>query len=328
MTLTRKLLSARKSLVLKPKDKLPTTSVYDILDITNKSSNTLEFLKSIAKRQLMVTEHKIANVRCLQFQPNYKLKYFLNAPHNPDILLIYIHGGGFIAGFIEQGTYFIKAMLNRIGCNAIAIDYSLSPEVLFPHAINQIVDVYTEIIKKQDPKKIILAGESAGGNLCMALLQKLRELNLPMPKMCVNASGFMDLTFSGESHQNNEDTDYSLSLTQLKYMAKAYICGDNNDNHYKFKLLNPLASPVFADVTGFPPTFFSASTDELLYSDTVKVVEKYKQAGIKHQLELNEKTFHAHLIMGDFYEESKVTTDKLALFIKEIFNLDKINMEE
>lgn len=329
MTITRKLLAARKEVVLKPKNKIESASIYDILDISNKSRNTLQLLKDIAAKELIVTRQEIAGVKCVKFQPNFKLKYFSNTPHHPEILMIYIHGGGFVGGFIEQGTYFIKAVERRIGCTCLAIDYDLSPEVLFPHALNQILNVYTEIIKWHKPNKIILAGESAGGNLGTALLLKLKELNLPMPKMFVNASGFMDLTCSGESHKNNENTDYSLSLKQLNYMAKAYVVGDDkHNNEYKHLLQNPYVSPVYADVTGFPPTFFSVCTDELLYSDTITVVNNYKKAKVKHKLTTNQKCFHAYLIMGDFFEESKINSNELAMFIKTIFRLKEINLIE
>lgn len=325
MTITRKLLSARKKTILTPKNEIESASVYDILDINNKSRNTLQVLKDIAAKELVVTNLEIAGVKCVKFQPNFKLKYFCKTPHHPEILMIYIHGGGFVGGFIEQGTYFIKAIERRIGCVSLAIDYTLSPEVLFPYALNQIVNVYTEIIKTQSPKQIILAGESAGGNLCTALLLKLKELGLPMPKLCVNASGFMDLTCNGESYKNNSDSDYSLTLKQLNYMAKAYVVGDKEaGSDYNNLLSNPLVSPIFANVEGLPPTFFSVCTDELLYSDTIALVNKYKQAKIKYKLITNEKCFHAYLVMGDFFAESKTATNELAKFIKSIFKLKDV----
>lgn len=325
MNLTRKLLVARKEMIEKRKNKLQPTSIYDILDVNNIARDTLQVLKTIAAKELIVTTETIANVPCTRFQPNWDLKYFSNTPKHSEILMIYIHGGGFVGGFIEQGTYFIKAIERRIGCETIAIDYKLSPEVIFPYALNQIVDVYKEIIATHKPTKIILSGESAGGNLCMALLLKLKELNLPMPKMGVIASGYLDITNQTESFNQNEATDVSLSSNQLTLMAKAYIHGENYklpNTTEEFK--NPLVSPVFGDYKEFPPLFFSVCTDELLYSDTVKAVELCRYYKVKHKLVEASKCFHAHLIMGDFFAESKLATNELANYIQEIFKLKEI----
>ncbi len=325
MKLTRKLLVARKESIEKKKTKLQPTSIYDILDINNMARDTLQVLKTIAAKELVVTNKTIANVPCIQFQPNWDLKYFSNTPKHPEILMIYIHGGGFVGGFVEQGTYFIKAIERRIGCNTIAIDYSLSPEVLFPYAINQIVNVYSEIVKQHKPNKIILAGESAGGNLCLALLLKIKELGLPMPKMGVVASGFLDLTNQTESFVQNEKTDVSLSGNQLTLMAKVYVNGeDHKSPNTTEKFKNPFVSPVYGNYKGFPPLFFSVCTDELLYSDTLKAVELCKQYKVKHKLIETKECFHAHLIMGDFFQESKLITNELAEYIQNIFKLKDI----
>lgn len=325
MKLTRKLLVARKEIIEKRKNKLQPTSIYDILDVNNIARDTLQALKTIAAKELIVTTETIANVPCTRFQPNWDLKYFSNTPKHPEILMIYIHGGGFVGGFIEQGTYFIKAIERRIGCNTIAINYSLSPEVVFPYAINQIVNVYSEIIKNHKPNKIIVAGESAGGNLCLSLLLKIKELGLPMPKMGIVASGYLDLTNQTESFVANEKTDVSLSGNQLTLMAKAYINGEDHKSPNTTEAFkNPLVSPVYGDYSGLPPIFFSVCRDELLYSDTVKAVEICKQCKVKHKLYTAEKCFHAHLIMGDFFAESKIATNELAEYIQNIFKLKEI----
>ena len=210
MELTRKVLRIKKNADAKKAD-IISNSIYDVLEINNKSRNVPNGIKRFAMRELTTEHTYIANVHCLQFKPRLKLKFYKDTPKDSDLLYFYIHGGGFVGGFPEQGTYLIKSLSQRFGLSTIAVDYTLSPEAIFPYSLNQIVNVYKEIIKTHSPKKIILGGESAGGNFCISLLLKLREEHIPMPKMCFLASPYLDLTQSGESYVTCAESDVSLS---------------------------------------------------------------------------------------------------------------------
>ena len=321
MTVIRKLLKQKKESDIKKNSKKPIVSTYDILKLSFDSRDTLSVIKKIALKEMIVKKTTIAGVSCLDVKPNFKLKYFKDTPRNPYHLFFYIHGGGFVGGYKEQGAFQLKAMAKRIGCCAISVGYSLSPEVVFPTALNEIVEVYKEVIKTYNPQNIILGGESAGGNLCLALMLKLKELNLPQPKVAVISAGFLDLTNSGESRIKNQNTDYTLSDQQLKEMAKLYVAGNTpaTEDHYKL-LNNPLVSPIKGNYNGLPPMFFSVCTDELLYSDTISAYNNCLNCGIKTRLHEAEKCFHAHLNLGDFLEESKIACNEMAKFVGEILN--------
>lgn len=328
MKVIRRLLKLRKELDLKKKSNGRFNSIYDVLEINDNLRNTSQVIKNIALKELIVTPLTIANVPCFKMQPNFKHKYFSKTPSNPEILFIYIHGGGFVNGFAEQGAYFIKAIERRIGCVAIAIDYKLSPEVTFPFALNQIFNVYKDIIKNHKPNKIILGGESAGGNLCLALMLKIKDENLPYPKLAIISSGYLDLTNSGISYVINEESDVSLSNTQTPYMSTAYMIGNKVKILDKEILKNPFVSPIFGDFTGFPPIFFSVCTDELLYSDTITAYEKCKASKVKCKLSTNKECFHAYLALGDFTDESRIASNEMAKFVKSVMRLKCINLIE
>lgn len=320
MELTRKVLRVKKTADAK-KANVVSNSIYDVLEINNKSREVPNTLKKIAMRELNVTHTYIANVHCLEFKPRLKLKFYKNTPKESDLLYFYIHGGGFVGGFPEQGTYLIKALAQRFGLTTIAVDYTLSPEAIFPYSLNQIVNVYKEIIKTHNPKKIILGGESAGGNFCIALLLKLKEEKIPMPKMCFLASPFLDLTQSGESYTTCAESDVSLSKKQLEYMAYGYVFGNDITKINPELLYNPLVSTTYADLKGLPPTFISVCEDEVLYSDSVKCYQQLKEGKVRTKLVTDKNCFHAYMILGDFFEESSKATDQLEQFIKSVFKI-------
>ena len=325
MNLLRQLLKIKQNSDKKKNDKKEVVSTYDILKLTFDSRDINDTIKNIALKEMIVNQTTIANVPCLDVKPNFKLKYFIETPKNPNLLFFYVHGGGFVGGFKEQGAYQLKAMARRIGCNCISVGYSLSPEVLFPTALNQIIEVYKEVTKTYSPENIILGGESAGGNLCLALMLKLKELNLPQPKVAVLSAGFFDLTNLGKSRIKNQKTDYTLTPEQLQHMARLYVVGENELTNTEI-LKNPLISPMFGNFDGLPPTFFSVCTDELLYSDTLTVFNKFKELGIETDLHLAEKCFHAHLNMGDFFAESRVACNQMAKFVAKVLNLNDVRI--
>lgn len=320
MELTRKVLRIKKNADAKKAD-IISNSIYDVLEINNKSRNVPNGIKRFAMRELTTEHTYIANVHCLQFKPRLKLKFYKDTPKNSDLLYFYIHGGGFVGGFPEQGTYLIKSLSQRFGLSTIAVDYTLSPEAVFPYSLNQIVNVYKEIIKTHSPKKIILGGESAGGNFCIALLLKLREEHIPMPKMCFLASPYLDLTQSGESYVTCAESDVSLSKKQLEYMARGYIFGNDLTNNNLEKLYNPFVSTIYADLKGLPPTFINVCEDEVLYSDSLTCYRQLKEAHVRTKLVTNKNCFHAYMILGDFFEESSLATDELSKFIKSVFKI-------
>ena len=322
MDVTRRLLRAKKEINKKRLTKTDHfSSIYDVLEISNNSRNAPNIVKRIALANLKTTAINLAGVNCIKFEPK-KTKYFSNVTFRDDFCFLYIHGGGFVNGLALQGAYFIKTFMRETGIKAISVDYSLSPEVVFPTAINQIYDVYLELLKTYKHNKIIVGGESAGGNLALALMLKLKENNIKQPKMAILASGYFDLTNTGESYTLNENTDPLLTKTQTSYMSTAYLIGNQVKLLPPKALSNPLISPIYADLTGLPPMYISVCEDELLYSDSLKVYNNCLRDNVKAKFHTNKNCFHAYLILGDFFLESKKATIDCCNYVKKICRLN------
>lgn len=322
MDVTRKLLKAKKDINKKRLSNIEHfSSIYDILEINDNSRNAPNVIKKIALANLKVTNIKLSNVKCIKFEPKHT-KYFSKTTMHNDYVFLYIHGGGFANGLAEQGAYFIKSFMRQTGICTISVDYSLSPEVLFPTALNEIYNVYLELLKTYKHNKIIVGGESAGGNLALSLMLKLRDNNKPMPKMAVLASPYLDLTNTGESYTQNENSDPLLTKKQTSFMSTAYIVGNKVELLPKNAFINPLVSPIYADLTGLPPMFISVCEDELLYSDSLTLYNNCLRDKVKAKFHTNKNCFHAYLILGDFFIESKNATKTCCDYVKKVLKLN------
>lgn len=257
---------------------------------------------------------EIGGVKCHKLEVNPKKKYYKKTKPNENKILLYIHGGGFCRGFPLHGTFYMKAMMKRLGCKAIAVDYSLSPECIYPTALNEIVSVYKGLLEQYAPDDIIVTGESAGGNFVLALLMYLRDNNLPLPSCGIMLSPYLNLRNDTPSYEINKSTDVCLTKEILDLMAMSYIKGDYCE------IPNPLCeegyvSPVLLNFDGLPPLMFCVCSDEMLYEDTALAYYKAKTKNIKCKLYTDKKCFHAYVVMGDTTPESRKACNEIAKFV-------------
>lgn len=315
MNLIRQILSyekEKKRLTNKKKQRIE--DIYKSLSINDTARNAPQNIAKFVMRDLENNEITIENTSCLHLKIRENRKYFANTALQKDIAIFYIHGGGFCSGFAQQGIYLIKVLMKFFGCECIAPKYPLSPENVFPKALDTLENVYLKI--KKQYKHIILLGESAGSNLAVSLMSILKSKRKPLPTCAILPSGFYDLTRRCFCHKENEKTDVSLSNKQLKYMGLMYAFGENITPDIDYGILqNPLISPVYASMKGFPPLFFSVCRDEILYDDTLQIVKNCKKDNIQYVLLESEKCFHAYGIMGDFFPESSKVTKEILKFI-------------
>ncbi len=275
------------------------------------------FLKKLVLRGTFHNITEINGIKCHKLDINPKRKYFRQVEQDHNRVILYIHGGGFCRGFALHGTFFVKAMMKRLGCGAIAIDYSLSPENIYPTALNEIVSVYKELLNTYEPQNIIVTGESAGANLTLALLMFLRDNNLPLPNCGVLLSGYYNLKNDMPSYTINKDTDVSLTKQTLDLMAMTYVNGDYCDIPNE-KCTEGYTSPVYCSFDGLPPLMFTVCRDELLYDDTALAYYKAKAKNIKCKLYTAAKCFHAYPVLGDTTPESRKACNEIEKFIKSL----------
>lgn len=315
MNLIRQILIADKQkYLLKMANIKKVDSIHDVLTINSKTRSAPSNAVKLALKDVKCESVNICDTPCFTLEIDKAKRYFKYTTPNKDVAVLYIHGGGFVNGFALQGTFIMKALMKYFGAKCFAIDYPLSPEALYPIALDKLCEIYLNLLKTYDAKNIIVVGESAGSNLAVSMMLKLRDNKISLPACAILPSGFYDLTCENKSYDFNAYTDPSLSKIELKHMAIAYTNGDNLDvNESKFR--DPLVSPVFADIHGLPPMFFSVCKEEILYDDTKVMADKCKAQNISHYVYEGKKCFHAYMVLGEFFSESKSATRKAVEFV-------------
>ncbi len=198
-------------------------------------------------------------------------------------VILYLHGGGFTCGDLEYATGVGSTLAYQCGCRVFCPAYRLAPETPFPGALEDAVEAYSYLLAK-GYTQITLCGESAGGGLCYSLCLMLLQRKLPMPNGILAISPWTDLTLKGESHHFNRELDPALSEKQLQFFARAYTNSPGD----------PLVSPVFADLTGLPPSLIFVAKEEILYSDAECIHNKLKSCGCISNLHVQKDRWHAY----------------------------------
>ncbi len=203
-----------------------------------------------------------------------------------DRVLINVHGGGFNSdsGSLTESIPIASLTKTKV----VAILYRLAPEHPFPAAVGDIVAVYQQLLKTYRPEKMALYGTSAGAVLTAEVAVRLRQLKLPLPAALGIFSGFGDFSQPGDSRAIFALNGFSGPLTPP-------LPGGNPDSSYtkSTSLKDPVLSPIFANLTGFPPTLFITSTRDLLLSGTTILHRAFLRAGVDAQLVVFEALPHA-----------------------------------
>lgn len=207
---------------------------------------------------------------------------------DPERIMLYLHGGSYTAGSLAYSCGFGSVLACETKLTVVCVAYRLAPEFPFPAAIEDALCVYEYLLKTHTPENIILAGESAGGGLTLALLLKIKQLGLPQPSCAVCMSPWADLTCSSDAFSRNSALDPSLVEKELKYSASLYA-GQNS-------LTDPLISPLYGDLSGLPPIMLLAGTDELLADDTMNMSQKLANAGVTCLARTYEGLWHVFVL--------------------------------
>jgi acetyl esterase/lipase len=194
-----------------------------------------------------------------------------------------IHGGALVAGGGEACKLMNTATAARAGMHTWGVDYRMPPDHPYPAPLDDCVAVYRALLDVRPPEKIMVGGGSAGGNLVAAMLLRARDEGLPMPAALVTMTPEIDLTESGDSFDTNAGVDYVL-VDRLTDSIALYA-GDHD-------LTDPYLSPIFGDLTGFPPTFVQAGTRDLFLSNAVRFHRKLRDAGGDAELHVWEAMPH------------------------------------
>ena len=236
--------------------------------------------------------------------------------------VLYLHGGGYMAGLTESYRKMAKPFGEAAGgAEFFLLDYVCAPERLYPSQLNEALDMWDELTERlgYDADNIIVGGDSAGGNLTLALLLSLRDKGKRMPRAAFCWSPWADMTASGESYVTNypkdplfgekgKAFDENKRADMLKCSLFTYV-GDADRK-------SPYVSPVYGDYAGFPPMFFAVGGDEMLLDDTLTIVKNLQQNGVDVELDIGPAMFHIYPMFAAFIPEGKVAFDKTIAFVK------------
>ncbi|MEA2876591.1 MAG: epsilon-lactone hydrolase [Hyphomicrobiales bacterium] len=206
---------------------------------------------------------------------------------NRNRLLVHVHGGGYVFAPAESGTREGILMAGFGKFKVISIDYRMPPDFPYPAAMDDAMAVWKEVVKTNDPKKMAIFGTSTGGGMTMAMVLRAKKEGLPLPAATAPGTPWSDMTKTGDTYFTNEKIDNILVSNDgwLGDAAKLYANGTD--------LKDPQLSPVYGDLSGFPPTILTSGTRDLFLSNTVRVHRKLRQAGIVSDLHVFEGQSHA-----------------------------------
>ncbi len=229
-------------------------------------------------------------------------------PEHQGKLLIHVHGGCYVLFPGESGATEAIMMAGFGHYKVIAVDYRMPPEAYFPAALDDAVTVYKAALKTTKANDIAFFGTSAGGALALEMVLRARERGLPMPGAIAPGTPMSDVTKTGDTFYTNEKVDNILVSRDGFCDAATVIYAQGHDLH------DPLLSPVYGDMHGFPPAILTTGTRDLLLSNTVRVHRKLRQAGVEAQLEVFEGQSHAQYQFNDQLPETAEAFGEIAAF--------------
>lgn len=224
-------------------------------------------------------------------------------------VILYLHGGGWVAGSINTHRGLVARISRSSKARVLIIDYRLAPEHPFPAGLDDCITAYKWLLSKGiKSENIVIAGDSAGGNLTLASLIKLRDDGITLPVAAVCLSPGTDATLSSESFKTKAEIDPFLTQEGIELMRSQYI----EDKDRK----NPLVSPLFADLQGLPPLLIHVGSSEILLDDSVRFAKRAKEAGVDVTLEIWEDMIHVFHAFAEWSPESQQAIEKVAEFIQ------------
>ncbi len=223
-------------------------------------------------------------------------------------VILYLHGGGYCMGSIATHRHLMQRIGRAAGARVLGVDYRLGPEHPFPAAVEDAVAAYRFLLASGvDPRAVAIAGDSAGGGLTIAALLALRDRGEPMPGAAVGLSPWTDLAGTGDSIRTKAALDPMVTADALALMARSYLDGADPRN--------PLASPLFADLSVLPPLLLQVGSAEILLDDATRRAERGRAAGVTVELEAWDEMIHVFQAFPMLAESGKAI-DRIGGFLR------------
>ena len=253
--------------------------------IAQMDEGKVEVVGDLSKQfSISIEQEKIEGINVYQLTPAEV------DPRHKDHLFVYVHGGAFVLNGGEAGLAEPIVIAHRSKMRVLSIDYRMPPRYPTPAGRADVVTVYQQLLKQQPAQSIAMGGTSGGGNLVMATVQRLIELGLDVPAALYLGTPGTDMSKTGDSWYTNDGIDRLLATYDgfVEVASRLYAGGRD--------LKDPMVSPHYGNVDGFPPTFLVTGTRDLLLSNTARTHIKLRQAGVVADLLVYEGVSHGDYI--------------------------------
>ncbi|AMA56839.1 alpha/beta hydrolase [Bradyrhizobium sp. CCGE-LA001] len=229
--------------------------------------------------------------------------------------ILYLHGGGFRIGSIASHRDLIARIGHACGCRVLAINYRLAPEHRYPAALDDALAAYRYLLDQGlQPADIALAGDSAGGNLALGAMLALRDRGETVPAAAVLMSPWTDLAATGASYESRAKADPIHQRAMILALAKNYLGRDGDPHH-------PLASPLYADLSGLPPLLIQVGDRETVRDDSTEFVAKARAAAVNVELQVFDGMIHVFQMFSEIPETGEAVA-ALAKFLRGHLQID------
>lgn len=233
----------------------------------------------------------------------------VNRGHMKKYVILYCHGGGYSTGSSLYARTLTTKLAESTSMDVLCFDYRLAPENPYPAACEDAMKAWDYLmLLGYGARDVIVAGDSAGGNLALSLVLKLKEQERLLPRGLVLFSPWSDLTSSGKTHITRAEVDPVLNAEYLERMIENYVKDEALDN--------PLISPLFGDFTGFPPVYIQVGDNEILLSDATRLHKKMIQANVSAKIDVFKGMWHVFQMSP--FKNAYDAMEKAAEFIFDI----------
>ncbi len=233
----------------------------------------------------------------------------LKAPHGQRRAILYCHGGGYTSGNLGYARVLSSKLANATGYDVLSFEYRLAPEFPHPAAVEDALRAWDHLmLLGYGARDVVVAGDSAGGNLALVLCLRLKQAGRRLPRALVLMSPWTDMTMSGPSYAQRAEIDPMLTPDYIRAVRRAYAG--------EYDLSSPDLSPLFGDLTGFPPTLIQVGDHEILFSDSQRLYEELERRHVPCRLEVSERMWHVFQMFPS--RKSAAAIRSIARFLLEL----------
>lgn len=255
--------------------------VLNVEELNKKRNATEQFSKLITpKSQVIIEDFNIGDIACELVSPGFV--------HREDKIILYCHGGGYVSGGLGYARILARKLANNTGLKVLSFEYRLAPENQYPAALEDGMSIWNYLmLKGYGSKDVIVAGDSAGGNMALEMCIRLKKDERLLPLGLVLFSPWTDMRACASSYQTYKDKDPLLTYEYIVAVRDAYIGAEADPSDEKY-------SPLMADLSKFPPTYIQVGSNEILRKDSEHLYKALKDKDVYAKLDVCKGGWHVY----------------------------------